>query len=55
MGAQPPTIKQLKPETKGLNTKTETRGLNTKTETRGLNTKRAYVAEAAGHSYRTRL
>ena len=40
MGAQPPTIKQHKTETKGLNNKKkkkETKGLNTKTETKGLN------------------
>ena len=41
MGTQPPTIKQHK---------TETKGLNTKTETKGLHTKRAFEAEAAIHS-----
>ena len=40
MGAQPPTIKQHKTETKGLNNKKETKGLNTKTETKGLNNKK---------------
>ena len=32
MGAQPPTIKQHKTETKGLNNEKETKGLNTKTD-----------------------
>ena len=42
MGAQPPTIKQHKTETKGLN--------NNKKETKGLHTKRASEAGAAIHS-----